>query len=197
MNDKKENNKLGNLLDKIPFLKKIKNVKHIGIIVCIIFISLLLLICFSGTSFNQTTKTNANTSESTNDIEYTSSFTYIKNTEERLVNVLSGLSGVKDVRVMIALESGPEIIIAKSTEEETKILENGKEKNITIISTPIIVNENGENKPIILMEILPKISGVIVVANGADDVKTKLNIYSAIQTIISISSDKIQVFAGK
>lgn len=197
MSDKKEKNTLTNLLDKIPFLKKLKNVKHIGIIICIIFISLLLLIYFSGTSTKNTSNTKDNIDTSTTEITYTSSLTYIQNTEERLESVLGSLDGVKSVKVMITLESGPEIVIAKTTEEETKILENGKEKNITIISTPIIVSENGENKPIILMEILPKINGVIVVADGAENVKTKLNIYTAIQTLISISSDKIQVFAGK
>lgn len=196
MSEKKEKNFLS-FLDKISFFKKLKNVKHIGIIICIIFISLLLLIYFSGTSTKKATNTNANTSTSTNETTYNTSFTYIKSTEERLQNVLGSLEGVKSVKVMITLETGPEIIIAKTTEEETKILENGKEKNITIISTPIIVNENGENKPIILMEVLPKINGVIVVADGAEDVKTKLNIYTAIQTLISVSSDKIQVFAGK
>lgn len=197
MSDKKEKNNLANLLDKIPFLKKLKNVKHIGIIICIIFISLLLLIYFSGTSTKKTTTTNANSGTSTSDITFSSSYDYIKNTEARLEKVLGSLEGVKKVKVMVTLESGPEIIIATNTEEETKILENGKEKNVTIIRTPIIVNENGENKPIILMEILPKINGVLVVANGAEDVRTKLNIYTAIQTLISISSDKIQVFAGK
>lgn len=194
MSDKKDKNTLTNLLDKLPFLKKLKNVKHIGIIICIIFISLLLLIYFSGTSSKKTDT--SSTTTSTGEIAYSSSLDYIKNTEERLEKVLGSLDGVKNINVMITLESGPEIIIATNTEEE-KIFEDGKEKNITVVKTPIIVTENGENKPIILMEILPKINGVIVVADGAEDVKTKLDILTAIQALISISSEKIQVFAGK
>lgn len=193
MSEKKEKQTLANLLDKIPILKKLKNVKHIGIIICIIFISLLLLIYFSGTSSDDKT---SSTNTTTGEVAYSSSIDYIKNTEERLEKVLGSLDGVKKINVMITLESGPEIIIATNTEEET-ILEDGKEKNITVIKTPIIVTENGENKPIILMEILPKINGVIVVADGAENVNTKLNIITAIQALISISSEKIQVFAGK
>ena len=60
-----------------------------------------------------------------------------------------------------------------------------------------MVEENGTSKPVILMELAPEIEGVIVVAGGADDVNVKLNIYKLLQAILSISSDKIQVFAGK
>ena len=60
-----------------------------------------------------------------------------------------------------------------------------------------MVTENGVSKPIVLMEVLPQIKGVIVVAGGADDINVKLNIYRAVQATISVSSDNIQVFAGK
>ena len=196
MSDKKKS-KLSELLDKIPFLKKLKNIKHIEIIICIIFISLILLIYFGNWTkvFKKEESTNASAGTSS-ELSFNSSISFISETEEKLERVLSNLEGVGKANVMITLESGPEIVIANNLEEKTTYLENGTEKNVSIIKTPIIVTEDGVNKPIILMEILPKIQGVIVIAEGADDVRVKLNIYQALQAIVSISSDNIQVFAG-
>ena len=102
-----------------------------------------------------------------------------------------------NISVMVNLKSGSELVVATSTEEENVYSSNGDKINQTIIKTPIMVEENGTSKPVILMELAPEIEGVIVVAGGADDVNVKLNIYKLLQAILSISSDKIQVFAGK
>lgn len=195
MSEVKKKSSLKDLLDKIPFLKKIKNIKHIEIIICIIFISLLLLIYFSGTSSKKNAQTSTNASTNFSELSFNSSAQFIKETEAKLKSVISSINGVGQTNVMITLESGPEIKIANTVEEKT-IYQDGKSQNVSIITTPIIVTENGENKPIILMEILPKIKGVIIVAKGADNVKTKLDIYQAVEAIISVSSENIQVFAG-
>ena len=196
MSENKKTNKLMDNLFKLPILKKFKNIKHIEIIVCIIFISLLLLIYFygfKGTS-DETKTTNAN---STGELAFTYSSVFAKEMETKLTNVIEDLKGVKSAKVMVSVKQGSEVIIANSIKEETVISSDGESKNVTIVKTPIIVTENGESKPIILMEVLPTVQGVIVVASGAEDVAVKLNIYKAIQAIITISSENIQVFAGK
>lgn len=194
--ESKKNNKLMDNIFKLPFLRKLKNIKHIEIIVCIIFISLLLLIYFYG--FNRTSSNSqVVNSNSYNELVFISSSVFARETEAKLVEVIEGLKGVKDAKVMVSVKEGSEIVIANSIKEETVISNDGESKNVTIVKTPIIVTENGESKPIVLMEVLPTIQGVIVVADGAEDVKVKLNIYRAIQAIINISSENIQVFAGK
>ncbi len=190
-------NKNGKLIDnlfKLPFLKKLKNVKHIEVIVCIIFISLLLIIYFINFS-PQKNSTQTNVEVSSGQVLMTSSSEYAILLENKLTNALSVLKGVKNVQVVVSVSSGGEVVIANNVEEKT--VENEDGKNVTVIKTPIIVTENGVSKPIILMEILPKINGVLVVASGAEDINVKLNIYKAIEAIISIPSENIQVFAGK
>lgn len=193
--EKGKSTKLMDNLFKLPFLKKIKNIKHIEIIVCIIFISLLLLIYlygFGGTSKTKETETTYLAGE----LSFTSSSVYARNLENKLTEVIEGLKGVSDARVLVSVKQGSEIVIANSIKEETVVSSDGESKNVTIVKTPIIVTENGESKPIILMEVLPQVQGVIVVASGAEDTFVKLNIYKAIQAIVSISSENIQVFAG-
>ncbi len=195
MSENKKESKLMDNLFKLPFLKKLKNIKHIEIYVCIIFISLLLVIYFINFSPQKTSKTSSVESSDTNEIGFVSSLEYSKNLEDKLKTVLSNLKGVKNVQVLVSVSSGGEIVIANNVEEKTSFEDDGKK--VTVIKTPIIVTENGTSKPIILMEVLPKVNGVIVVASGAEDVNVKLNIYKAIEAIISIPSENIQVFAGK
>jgi len=195
--DNKKNSKLMENLFKLPLLKKLKNIKHIEIIICIIFICLLLLIYFYGFKGTSSNSKATSVSNVTGELAFTSSSAFARETEVKLTNVIEGLKGVKSAKVMVSVKQGSEIVIANSIKEETVISSDGESKNVTIVKTPIIVTENGESKPIVLMEVLPKIQGVIVVADGAEDVSVKLNIYKAIQAIITISSENIQVFAGK
>lgn len=194
--ENKKNNKLMDNLFKLPMLKKLKNIKHIEIIICIIFIGLLLLIYFYG--FSGTSKGSVETiGTNTGELAFTSSSVFAKETEEKLEKIISNLKGVGSASVMVSVKSGSEIVIANSITEEKVISSDGESQNVTIVKTPIIVTEDGESKPIVLMEVLPTIQGVIVVAEGAEDTMVKLNIYRAIQAIITVASENIQVFAGK
>lgn len=49
-------------------------------------------------------------------------------------------------------------------------------------------NENGE--------VIPKVTGVVVVSSGAESTAVKLNIITAVQTLVNIEQNKIQVFVG-
>lgn len=195
--ESKKNGKLMENLFKLPFLKKIKNIKHIEIIVCIIFISLLLLIYFVGFKGTSAKDETTFTSSVQGELNFVTSSAFARETEDKLVSIIEGLKGVNSARVMVSVKEGSEIVIANSIKEETIYSSDGESKNVTIVKTPIIVTENGESKPIILMEVLPIVNGVIVVADGAEDINVKLNIYRAIQAILTISSENIQVFAGK
>ncbi|MGN1223270.1 MAG: hypothetical protein ACI4T1_03975 [Christensenellales bacterium] len=196
MSDEKKPTLMDNLL-KLPFFKKLKNIKHIEIIICIIFISLLLLIYFYGGVKTKTNKSESTSKLTVETLSYTTTDEYAKLLEDKLENIIGSLKGVGNISVMVNLKSGSELVVATSTEEENVYSSNGDKINQTIIKTPIMVEENGTSKPVILMELAPEIEGVIVVAGGADDVNVKLNIYKLLQAILSISSDKIQVFAGK
>ena len=71
-----------------------------------------------------------------------------------------------------------------------------KTENITVVENPIIVTQNGSSKPLILMEILPKVQGVIVVARGAGDVRVRLDLLNAIRALLEVNSENIQIFVG-
>ena len=111
--------------------------------------------------------------------------------EDKLSKVLSNVSGAGKVSVMLTLESGSEIIVAKTKEERTNTSSNST--SVTVVESPVIVGK----EPLILMEILPKIKGVIVVAQGANDVAVRLELLRAVQALIDVDSNKIEIFVGK
>ena len=49
-------------------------------------------------------------------------------------------------------------------------------------------------KPMILREIQPRIKGVIVVAEGAENATVKVNLLRAVATLTGVSVDAVQVF---
>ena len=46
------------------------------------------------------------------------------------------------------------------------------------------------------VEILPNISGVVIVSSGASDINVKLNLLTATQTLLDIAQNKIQIYVG-
>lgn len=55
----------------------------------------------------------------------------------------------------------------------------------------------GESKPMAQTVVNPKIEGVIVTAEGADNANVKSNIVSAVEAATGVLTHKIQVFSMK
>ena len=190
MSDDKKKKGLFSSLSELSFVKKLKNIKHIEIIIVVIFILILLLICFAGNNTFSFLSKQQTTSSSSSSITYVSTSDYVSNIESKLKSILSNVNGAGNVEVMISVDGSSEIQFAT---DET-ITTNGQttEKTISIV----FVTKDGVNQPIITSEKLPKINGVVVVSSGAKNTKVKLQLMSAVQTLINIDCDKIQILEG-
>ena len=76
------------------------------------------------------------------------------------------------------------------------ITENGvttKTEEIVVIEKPLLIDGSSGEEPLVLLEIMPKIAGVVVVAEGAKDVNVKLNLLKAIQALITVPSGNIEI----
>ena len=184
------------ILDKLPFMKKLKEVKYGGIIIAVIFFLILLFILFGNFNFDffGTSKKNVSSSTSGDAITYQTTAEYVENLEKKLTSLLSKVKGAGEVEVMISVKSGSGVNIAESTETTTKT-SNGAE--VTTVSTsPILIDMNGTSYPIIKEEILPEINGVVVVSSGAGNFNVKMYLISAVQTLLDLPQDKIQILVG-
>lgn len=121
--------------------------------------------------------------------------------EERLEAVLSSIRGAGRVEVMITYETGPEIVTAMNTDTNTnrsETVDNDKESTVeqkTESIKPATVSGNGGTEPIVITEKKPAVRGVIVVAEGADNVAVRLDLQRAVQTVLNVPAANIEVFA--
>ena len=101
---------------------------------------------------------------------------------------------------MISIFNGKEILLAQDiNSSESKINENDKsgskketfeEKKET---KKIIIND----KPLVIKEIMPEITGAIIVAEGGDNAFIKSELIRATQIILNIDAHKIRVLKMK
>jgi len=161
---------------KTGFLAKIKSVKNIEIIFVAILGVVVILIMLS--SFNFTD------SETSDDFSTTE---YVSQLESKLSTILSNVQGAGKVKVMLTVESGMETVTAV----ETVVTSSG---NQTVTTTsPILVS----GKPVVLKELYPKVIGVLIVAEGADSIKVKLELLKATSSVLSIDENIVEIFTMK
>lgn len=172
------------------FMDKLKKIKHLDIILTVLFIAIVLLIYFSTMSTptkNETKNTLDNTTISSTDEfdEYVNSLTF------SLENLVSSIDGVTTSQVLVYFDESIKTEIAYTT--EIKTLTDGTKIEV---KSPVLISNNGEQKPIVLQKTMPTPVSVVVVAKGADNTKVKLEILRLIQSLLNISSQKIEIFAG-
>ena len=167
------------------FIRKIKSVKNIEIIVCIILIAIILLLYGI---VREAKKKQAESGNAGATIVETAS------DEERLAAVLSKIKGAGKVEVYIGYDGNFETVYA--FDKTTTRTDNSGGANLTTTVTEekstAVFDEN--KKPLIEKTVSPKITGVIVVAEGAKDVAVRLNILKAVATALNVNEKIIEIF---
>lgn len=164
--------------------QKIKSIKNYEIIISLIIIAVVLLIYFSVDGKSNEDK--AKESTVSQDISLTEGL------EERVGGILNKIEGVGEVDVLITFNSTAQQITAQTENKHSTTTSSANNSTTTSTSTssPIISNQN----VIVLQEKMPEIIGVIVVAEGADNPKVRLNILSAVSTALDIDKNSIQIY---
>lgn len=185
---------LKKLHDKLIGGKNKKEV--INTLISLIVILALLLFLYNTIYSESPQKDNVNF---VNDMsQNTLNSNMILNDEVRLEEILSQINGVGNVDVMITYETGPEIIPAVDVQENSESREERSNDGGTILDTSkdsskSIVTVNNEDL-LVLKEIKPRVKGVIIVAEGAENMVIKNNIINAAAAVFDISVDRVVVF---
>ena len=121
--------------------------------------------------------------------------------EKKLEDTLSKLKGVGEVKVMITLEDTVEKIPAfnttKNNETSNEIDSQGGTREVIREDMTIQVVTGSEGSLIVLKEIKPTVKGVIVIAEGAQELETKEILYEAVKTVLGISGNKVEIYSSK
>jgi len=176
-----------------------------GVIIAIVGVICLIAgsVIFEGST---TTGVNGSTLDSMGNVETVqtikqSSENPQNEMEDSLQLILSKIKGAGKVDVMITFFSGNESIPAvdvKTSENDTG--EKDKEGGSRIIKQSDIDNKTvyeenqGVKKPFVVKELYPKVKGVVIVADGAEDIEVKINLAKATEALLDIAAHKIQVF---
>lgn len=170
-------------------VKKIKKVKHLDIVIAVAVVGLTLVFALSVFGGSESiTKTN--------DVDYLT-------LEDRVCEVLSQIKGAGNVKVMINFSDSGEIITATTNNSsidkttDTSTSGNRTTESKTDNVSPVIIQQDGKDTPLIVKELAPDVLGVVVVAEGADNVSVRINLLQAVQTLLNVDSNKIEIFTMK
>ena len=124
--------------------------------------------------------------------------------EGRLKQVLAAIKGAGKVEVMITYKSGKELIPAMNTvESKTETEEQDSNGGIRRVnqadsnSQPVSMTTSEGTQALITREIQPEVLGVIVVAEGAGDIRVQMELQKAVQTVLGIHSNQVDIFVMK
>ena len=157
-------------------IKKTRAIKK-EYILAVILAALVIVIYLSGQNINFSfLSTNTESS-----VDYASLL------ENKLKNLLTNVNGVGKVNVVITIDGTGEEIILKNVEE--KIENNVK----TTIQSVVLIG----GKPYVTKTENPKIVGVIVVCEGAEDVNVRLAISEIVLTALKVEPDSVRIIKMK
>lgn len=127
-----------------------------------------------------------------------------KSYEDRMKDILEQMAGINGVEIMVTIESTEELIVHQNERETQHITEerdkNGANRHITDVTREgeiVLYTATGEEVPIILKTIKPKIRGVVVVAGGAENATVKKLIFDAVQKGLDVPSHRISIIPRK
>ena len=121
---------------------------------------------------------------------------------DELAEILSLVAGAGQVRVMLTYASTPELVVAQNHEQTTATTTEsdtqGGERNIEnrqySIQHVMVRQQDGSDAPLILSEHLPRIGGVIIVAEGGGSIEVAAALTRAAHTVLGIAPHQVQVF---
>lgn len=160
-------------LELAKIIKKYGNTKSLYII---IIIGVVLMLLSSGGKQKSDTSTHSYG-------EYSD--------EKRLEEILERVDGAGDVSVMITYHSTVTYDVAYEKKESS----SERSEEVTKSSENSVITTGGE--PLIKGEVYPKVKGVVIISEGAADIKVKKALTDAAVAALDVASFKVCVLEGK
>lgn len=125
--------------------------------------------------------------------------------EEKLEESLRCVEGAGQVRVMIMLAGSEEQVLARDGKEEVSDTQEtdaaGGMRHVseTKLDRSVVrtVDERGQEVPLVVRTIAPKVEGVVVIAQGAGSKQVRGDIIEAIQVLFDVDMNRIAIIKMK
>ncbi len=112
---------------------------------------------------------------------------YTNQLENKLVDVISSISGVGECKVMITLTSSAESVYATNNEVKSD------DSSINQKDEYVLYDASDGEAPVLIKEYLPQVQGVTVVCSGGDDIVTKEKIIESVTALFNIPANRVSV----
>ncbi|SEP73210.1 stage III sporulation protein AG [Piscibacillus halophilus] len=120
--------------------------------------------------------------------------------QEELTTALENLQGVSNVQVMLQLEASSTKVYEKNTitghQRTSETDQNGGTREVedeTVEHQTVIVRKNNSEEPLLIQQKYPSVRGVLVIAEGVDNVQKKQNVVEAVSRLLDVSTHRISV----
>lgn len=124
--------------------------------------------------------------------------------ETRLKEILEQIVGVGSVSVMITVDSTEEIVYGRDEQESQQITDendkNGGRRHVTQVTKEgqiVMYEVSGQQTPVLVKKIKPRIRGVLVVAKGAENATVRRIILDAVEKGMDVPVSSISIVPRK
>jgi len=189
--------------------KKKISLKEIGLpkLIMLFMAGILIILLSFPNIFGGKTKTKESSQNSgniilQNDTNMTSydTNTYITDMENKLENILRKVSGIGEVKVMITLKASKEQVTLKDSPYTQESLnevdgEGGSrtDNSVKREESTVLVTKDGNSEPYIIQELEPDVEGVVIIAEGGDNIDIILDIMEAAEVLFNVPAHKVKV----
>lgn len=129
---------------------------------------------------------------------------YEQDYESQLKDILQKIVGVGEVEVLVTLESTEEATVEKNGKDTQQVTDekdqSGATRHITDVTRSgeaVILSQSGNQTPLVLKYVKPKIRGVVVVAKGAENLTVKKLLVEAVERGLDVPPHRISVVPRK
>ncbi|MFL0251566.1 stage III sporulation protein AG [Clostridium neuense] len=194
------------LIDYFKDGKKKKNAFTNIIIIGLIGILIVIVSSFfnSADSFSKPDNSKKQETKTQGESDSDNIQNYETSVENKLKGTLEQMDGVGKVQIMMYFSSGEEQVPAFNVNKSTSVInetDNSGGKRTTTQDSDgdtVVMSKDGDKEsPLILKKYKPKVTGVCIVAEGAENGSIKLSITNAVVDLFGISADKVDVYPMK
>lgn len=129
---------------------------------------------------------------------------YERSYEQQLKDALELILGVSDVKVVVNIDASEKQILEKNSVSTTQTTEEtdpqGGKRTVEDASTneQVVIIRNGDKEaPITVETRKPKVRGVLVVAEGAENIQVKKWIVEAVTRVLDVPNHRVAVMPKK
>lgn len=124
--------------------------------------------------------------------------------EARMKEILEKIVGVGQVDILVTIEATEELVVEQNQQQSQQVTnekdQDGGTRQITDMTRSgevVLYQSSGNQSPVIIKKIKPKIRGVVVVASGAENLVVKKLIVEAVERGLGAPAHRISVIPRK